>query len=71
MARHCPKCNFFNPYSAQICGECGQTLIFPKTMEKPKKPDHLNLESLISWKYFGIEKESDIRDSLPKPFHIK
>jgi ribosomal protein L40E len=56
MAKHCPKCNFFNPYSAQICGECGHTLILPKTKEKRKKPDHLNLASRISWKSFGIEK---------------
>lgn len=56
MARHCPKCNFLNPYSAQICGECGHTMIFPKTVEKPKKPDHLNLASRISWKSIGIEK---------------
>lgn len=56
MARHCPKCNFFNPYCAQICGECGHTLILPKTAEKPKKQDHLNLASRISWKSIGIEK---------------
>jgi ribosomal protein L40E len=56
MARHCPKCNFLNPYSAQICGECGHALIFPKIREKPKKPDHLNLASRISWKSIGIEK---------------
>ncbi|MGA1863464.1 MAG: hypothetical protein ACMUHX_00215 [bacterium] len=56
MAKHCPKCNFFNPYSAQICGECGHALILPKAAEKPKKPDRLNLASRISWKSVSIEK---------------
>lgn len=56
MARHCPKCNFFNPYSAQICGECGHTLILPKTSERPKETDRSNLASRISWKSIGIEK---------------
>ncbi|MGA1841845.1 MAG: hypothetical protein ACMUIU_14585 [bacterium] len=56
MAKHCPKCNFFNPYSAQICGECGHTLILPKTAQKPKKQDRLNLASRVSWKSIGIEK---------------
>ncbi len=56
MAKHCPKCNFLNPYNAHICGECGHTLVLPKTTEKPKKPDHLDLASRISWKSIGIEK---------------
>ena len=56
MAKHCPKCNFLNPYNAHICGECGQTLILPKTPEKPKKPVHLNVSSRTSWKPIGIEK---------------
>ena len=56
MAKHCPKCNFLNPYGAQICGECGHPLILPKVLPQAKKTDHVSITSRIRWKSIGIEK---------------
>ena len=56
MAENCPKCNFLNPYGAQICGECGNTLITAESREHPLKTDRINAPSEIKWASIGLEK---------------
>ena len=56
MAKNCPKCNFLNPYGAQICGECGHLIMSPKTVEQVKGLSHPRAPSGISLKSIGLEK---------------
>jgi len=56
MARHCPKCNFLNPYGAQICGECGHPLMAAKTPRPKRETKHGRLPATIRWKAIGLQK---------------
>ena len=56
MAKRCQKCNFLNPYGAQVCGECGHPLVTPKPVQQKKKVNHSRGISGISWGSIGLEK---------------
>lgn len=56
MARHCPKCNFLNPYGAQICGECGHPLMAPKASRPKRQTEHKRLPASIRWKAIGLQR---------------
>ena len=56
MAKNCPKCNFLNPYGAQICGECGHPIMTPKIMPQGKRLKQPSVPSGISLQSIGLEK---------------
>ncbi|MGA1791897.1 MAG: hypothetical protein ACMUIM_10450 [bacterium] len=56
MAKNCPKCNFLNPYGAQICGECGHPIMTPKIMDQGKRLKQPSVPSGISLQSIGLEK---------------
>ena len=56
MAKNCPKCNFLNPYGAQICGECGHPIMTPKIIPQGKRVKQQGVPSGISLQSIGLEK---------------
>jgi len=50
MSLSCPKCRFINPWGAEICGECGFSLV--SEIEKDKKEE--KYPQLISGKKKGV-----------------
>ncbi|MBN2373865.1 zinc ribbon domain-containing protein [bacterium] len=57
MAEHCPRCNFLNPYGAQICGECGHTLIEHEIRSREiKKTASTPHHTGIRWTSIGLRR---------------
>lgn len=56
MAEHCPRCNFLNPYGAQICGECGHILVEPEARDRGIKKTPSMPHSGIRWTSIGLRR---------------